>query len=262
MQVSHPAQYDPTQLFPISRDIARAAFNIDGKLPFYGEDVWNAYELSWLSPGGIPRVAIACFRVPAMSAFIVESKSVKLYLNSLNQSHFASAEDVCQTIKKDLSQAVGHTVAVDLILPEYFDSLHLSSPTGLCIDSATDTTDCYEVKPEFLCIHETRATERLYSRLLRTRCPVTNQPDWATVTIEYSGPAIDHAGLLRYLVSFREHNGFHENCVEKIFLDITQHCTPDRLLVQARFTRRGGIDINPVRASYPVRGTNLRLANQ
>lgn len=263
-KVSHPKSYEPDQLFAISRQNARSELGLaaSSRLPFYGEDVWNCYEVSWLTTTGMVQVAMASFRVPASSSFIVESKSVKLYLNGFNQSRFPSPEAVRKAMTTDLSRATGSTVEVELYLPGQFQPLAIHSPSGTCIDGVLNSADCYDVNPDFLhCTTETRS-ERLYSHLLRTRCPVTDQPDWATLFVDYSGPAIDHAGLLRYLISYREHNGFHENCVERIFTDLQQYCQPETLLVEARFTRRGGIDINPIRASFPVQSENRRLANQ
>lgn len=247
----YPRHYDPSQLFPIPRAGKRHEIGIDGALPFHGVDIWNAYELSWLDARGKPQVAVACFEVPATSPNIIESKSFKLYLNSF------AAERIDETtlqarLQADLAAAAGARVSVRLTAAGDFTRLALSEPKGTLIDTLDIGIDHYgPPHPAFLATAAIPAEERLVSHLLKSNCPVTGQPDWGSVIIDYRGPAIDHAGLLRYLVSFREHNEFHEQCVERIFMDLSRHCAPERLSVYARYTRRGGLDINPFRSSQP-----------
>lgn len=251
--------YDATLLFAIERSRARAALNLGCELPFVGEDVWNAWELSWLAPSGKPAIAIAEIRVPCHSDLLVESKSLKLYLNSFANSRFDSSDQVEACISRDLSALLGANVSVRLRpLEEPFVAL----PVGVCIDDIDVDIECYEVAPSLLTAAGEVVTERLYSHLLRSRCPVTGQPDWATLSISYSGAAIDRAGLLKYLVSFRNHQGFHEQLVEQIFLDLQQHCAPDSLTVYGRFTRRGGVDINPWRSTEVAVAPNWREIRQ
>ncbi|MBI9087918.1 MAG: NADPH-dependent 7-cyano-7-deazaguanine reductase QueF [Desulfobacterium sp.] len=260
--VGHSETYAPSHLFPVPRKESRKALGLVSALPFHGVDIWNAYELSWLTPKGKPCVAMGEFSFPCTSKHIVESKSLKLYLNSLNQTCFDAPETVARTIQKDLSVAAGAQAAVTLLMPEEFAKMQICSPQGDCLDGLDLGMDTYTREPGYLTTRSVKAEEQLYSRLLRTNCPVTGQPDWATVMIDYSGNAIDHAGLLRYIVSFRQHTGFHENCVERIFMDIVNRCQPDRLSVNARFTRRGGLDINPQRSTNEKRFPNIRLARQ
>lgn len=248
-EVAYVSSYKPELLFPVPRETGRELLGITGELPFAGCDFWNCYELSWLEPGGKPRVAIAEIIFALDSTNIVESKSLKLYLNSFNQTRFTGPKEVREVMQKDLEKVVQGQVKVTLKLPEMFQSCIIEEPGGLCLDNLAIETDCYTCNPDFLISGGAHVHERLHSNLLRSNCPVTGQPDWATVIVEYSGKAIDHAGLLRYIVSFREHTGFHENCVEQIFVDLTNRCKPDTLMVYARFTRRGGLDINPFRAS-------------
>jgi 7-cyano-7-deazaguanine reductase len=244
--------YAPELLFPIERSQGRADLGLHGDgLPFQGVDLWNAYELSWLDPKGKPRVAMGEFHVPADSPRIIESKSFKLYLNSFNGERL-TAQTVRERLARDLGTAAGVPVALQLAEPEQFSSLRLEEPAGTCIDDQILEIDCYgPPRPEFLTAEGTRepVRETLFSRLLKSNCPVTGQPDWASVQIRYTGAPIDRAGLLRYLVSFREHREFHEHCVERIFMDITRRCAPIRLEISARYSRRGGLDINPFRSS-------------
>ncbi len=260
--VCHSETYAPSHLFPVPRQEARKALGLVTALPFHGGDIWNAYELSWLTPKGKPCVAMGEISFPCNSGNIVESKSLKLYLNSLNQTRFDSPETVAQTIRKDLSVAAGAQVAMTLLMPEEFARMQICPPQGECLDVPDLAIDAYEREPAYLTTRSVKVEEKLYSHLLRTNCPVTGQPDWATVMIGYSGNAIDHEGLLRYIVSFRQHTGFHENCVERIFMDILNQCQPDRLSVNARFTRRGGLDINPHRSTDEKFCSNTRLARQ
>lgn len=254
--VSYPTAYDPTLLFPIARAQARQEIGLVGpNLPFSGWDLWNAYELSWLTPQGMPQVGILRLFVDCQSPNIIESKSLKLYLNSFNQTSFESTEVMLQTLRKDLSSAAGSQVKVELILPRDFASLSIAEFEGIDLDTQSLSIDCYEPNPDLLCLTpgienaKSTVTESLFSRLLKSNCPVTSQPDWACIKIDYTGPQIDRAALLKYIISFRMHNGFHEQCVERIFTDILNRCQPQQLSVYARYTRRGGLDINPWRAT-------------
>jgi len=242
-------RYDAGLLFPVERAPQRAELGICGTPPFRGVDLWNAYELSWLDASGKPQVAIATFAVPAESPYLVESKSVKLYLTAFNQTRFAAEGDVAATIARDLAQATGIAVGVALTLPQEFATLPHSELTGVCLDTLPLAFDRHEPAPEALVARGPAVAETLYTRLFRSVCPVTGQPDFASVQLAYRGARIDHAGLLRYLVSFRRHPGFHEHCVERIHTDVWQRCRREALSVYARFTRRGGIDINPWRTS-------------
>lgn len=261
-KVSYSSKYDSGRLFAVPRADTRSKLGIGTQLPFYGGDIWNAYEISWLNQKGKPCVAMAQIAFPITSTNIIESKSLKLYLNSFNQTCFYSFHEVAAVMKKDLCRVAMGDVTVELILPPQFYLSRLIEPEGICLDNQDIQIDQYHICPDFLISCGPGCTERLFSNLLKTNCPVTDQPDWATVVIDYSGHRIDHAGLLRYLVSFREHTGFHENCVERIFIDITRRCNPEKLFVQARFTRRGGIDINPFRSSFPTASKNLRYTRQ
>lgn len=254
--------YDPDQLCPIARDIGRSAARIPDGVRCYGEDIWNIYELSWLTPSGRPEVAMAEVRVPSDSPCLIESKSLKLYCNSFNMSCFADAAAVARAMTQDLSRASGAPVRVELIAPERFAAVHVREPNGRCLDEVDTSGFVYEIEPEFLVTENQDCREGLFSRLFRSRCPVTGQPDWATVYVRYAGSRILPGGLLRYLVSFREHQGFHEACVERIHADIIQRCRPRELHVSARFTRRGGIDINPVRSTRPGPWDNIRDPRQ
>lgn len=263
--VACPSAYDAALLFPIPRAQARAALGLDEALPFAGVDLWNAYELSWLDPRGKPQVALAEFRVPASSPNLIESKSFKLYLNSFAQEKLANAEALRALLTADLSAAAGAPVAVNLIAPTSPQAFPVSVLPGELIDSVAIAIEHYgPPAPELLKADaEQPVEETLVSHLFRSNCPVTGQPDWASLQIVYAGPRIDRASLLRYLVSFRTHSDFHEACVERIFLDLRARCGCTRLAVYARFTRRGGLDINPFRA---LPGTpmpdNLRLSRQ
>lgn len=243
--VDYPRGYDPALLFPIPRAHGRAAIGLhDDALPFTGMDRWHAYELGWLDPRGKPVVATATITVPAQSPQLIESKSLKLYLNSLNAHRFEAPEAVRERIARDLSQAAGAAVDVAFGLPPMAQSDPAASVDG--IDVACDVYDTPQ--PAFLAAEAADIVEEaLRSDLLKSNCPVTGQPDWASVRIAYRGPRIERAGLLRYLVSFREHAEFHEQCVERIFVDLLARCRPQSLSVEARYTRRGGLDINPWR---------------
>ena len=245
--VDYPRHYDAGLLFPIPRALGREALGIDATaLPFAGSDRWYGYELSWLDARGKPRVATLACEVPATTPQLVESKSIKLYLNSFNATRFDDAEAVRARIAADLSHAAGGTVTVAFGVPAAADD-----DAGASIDDlALDIDDYGPPNPAHLQADATDPVEELLrSDLLKSNCPVTGQPDWASVRIAYRGPRIDRAGLLRYLVSFRDHCEFHEQCVERIFVDLQARCGPQSLRVEARYTRRGGLDINPWRAT-------------
>lgn len=256
------SDYSPDLLFPIARQASRQALSLGVVLPFCGEDVWTAYEISWLDDCGKPQVAIAEFSIPCNSEFIVESKSFKLYLNSFNQSRFSSFMQVADILAKDLTLVVGATVSVNLCrLSEFRRDVDL--PQGVLIDDLVVSVEHYHPEPKLLTVCKEVVEEALYSDLLRTNCPVTGQPDWASVQIVYRGPKIDRENLLRYIVSFRQHQDFHEHCVERMFVDILTRCQPEKLSVYARYTRRGGLDINPFRTTDAAETPpQLRLVRQ
>ncbi len=263
--VAFPSSYDAGLLFPIPRTEARSKLGLDEALPFVGVDLWNAYELSWLDLRGKPQVALAEFRVPATSPNLVESKSFKLYLNSFAQERLANADALRATLISDLSAAAGAPVSVSLIAPTSPQAFPVSVLPGELIDGVAITIENYGPPAPELLKSDAQETveETLVSHLFRSNCPVTGQPDWASLQIAYTGPRIDRAALLRYLVSFRTHSDFHEACVERIFLDLRARCAPVKLSVYARFTRRGGLDINPFRAlPGAAMPDNLRLSRQ
>jgi 7-cyano-7-deazaguanine reductase len=261
---SYAGAYDPGLLYAIPRAPQRAALGVPDPPPFVGADLWNAYELTWLDARGKPRVALVEFRVPADSAAIVESKSVKLYLMSFAASRFEDAEAVRAAIGRDLTAATGAPIAA-VLTPPTAGGFAIAALAGECIDDLPIAIEHYgPPKPALLSVDEEHAaSETLVSHLLKSNCPVTGQPDYASVQIRYRGPRLDRVGLLRYLVSFRDHPEFHEQCVERIFMDLWNVACPAELSVYARYTRRGGIDINPFRSSS--RGeepANPRLARQ
>jgi len=245
------AAYAPDLLYPIPRQLKRDELCLDGAaLPFVGEDLWNAYELSWLNPKGKPVVAVGTLRVPADSPNLIESKSLKLYFNSLNQTVFANTDAVAATLGVDLSAAAGAPVAVELQPLGNRPAAQIGYPEGVLLDDLDIACDAYQPAPQLLTtLAGPVVEETLYSHLLKSNCLVTGQPDWAMLVVRYRGRPLDRAGLLRYIVSFRQHNEFHEQCVERIFCDISRRCRPEALAVHARYTRRGGLDINPFRSS-------------
>lgn len=263
---TYVSEYAPSLLFPIARAEKRAELGITGTLPFFGMDIWNAYEVSWLNARGKPQVAIATFSVPADSPNIIESKSFKLYLNSFNQTRLDSPETLVEHLRTDLSQGFGATVHVTLTLPEAFNQLQMGELSGLLLDRLDIDVDEFQPNPSLLQarLDEAIVEETLVSHLLKSNCLVTGQPDWGSVQIRYVGPQIDQEGLLRYLIGFRQHNEFHEQCVERIFMDILRQCRPQKLSVYARYTRRGGLDINPWRSNFTTGHPpgNARLARQ
>ncbi|MFC0398250.1 NADPH-dependent 7-cyano-7-deazaguanine reductase QueF [Paraburkholderia rhizosphaerae] len=258
-------QYDASLLFPIARSNAREQIGIGARLPFFGTDIWNAYELSWLNARGKPQIAVATFYVPADSPNIVESKSFKLYLGSFAQTKFDSADIVRDTIRRDVSACCGATVSLHLYGPAEFGKLKLDELDGLSLDRLDLDTEVYQPDASLLkaALDEAPVEETLYSNLLKSNCPVTGQPDWGSVQIHYVGPQIDQASLLRYIISYRTHTGFHEQCVEKMFVDLLDACQPVKLAIYARYTRRGGLDINPFRTNFNLpMPDNLRTARQ
>jgi 7-cyano-7-deazaguanine reductase len=264
-------QYDASLLFPIPRAVKREELGIQGAPIFFGADLWTAFELSWLNLKGKPQVAIAHIMVPAETTHIVESKSFKLYLNSFNATRFVDVQAVRDCMREDLDQALWHggtiqsRCGVKIILPEDFDKEPVHELDGLNLDRMDIECTQYQPAPELLTAEHDEApvTETFVSHLLKSNCLVTGQPDWGSVQISYSGSQIDQAGLLQYIVSFRNHNEFHEQCVERIFMDIWTRCKPLKLSVYARYTRRGGLDINPWRTSHPQSPpANIRTARQ
>ncbi len=267
-QTSYIDVYDNSLLQPISRKFAREQLQIIGDLPFYGFDILNCYEVSWLSQTGKPEVRILEFMVSSDSPNIIESKSLKLYLNSFSNTKLSSSEQVIELITRDLGLIFGSDVIVFLKDLESYDGTRLQSFSGVNLDKLDVTITSFEISqnlPKLLEDDTNIVDEVLYSNLLKSNCLVTQQPDWASVQISYRGRKIDHSSLLKYLVSFRNHNEFHEQCIESIFCDISKFCIPDELTVYARYTRRGGIDINPIRSSSNLDVTkisNLRHIRQ
>ena len=248
----YPEAYDPGLLVAVDRALNRASLATPAPLPFDGEDRWTAFEVSWLDARGVPTAAIAELVVPARSPRLCESKSLKLYLGSLNGARFASADAAAGTIAADLGRATGAAVEVALWGPERWDAWGPGALPGRCIDGAPIEGPSFVLDAGILdgaADASREVSEAVLSHLFRSRCPITAQPDWASVWIRYRGPAIDDGRLLRYLLSFRDHGEFHEHCVERIFADLWTRCGPRALTVAARFTRRGGLDINPWRAS-------------
>lgn len=264
-RTAYQSHYNPDLLFPIPRKLNREKINISEKLPFVGFDLWNHYEVSWLNDKGKPIVGFAEIRIDCNSPNIIESKSMKLYFNSFNNTKIKNRETLQNIIQNDLEKQIGSAIHLKIdsidnkkqeILSPGFD--------GFCID--TLDIDCFEytLNPNLLFTEETKISETLHSNLLKANCLVTQQPDWGSVQIQYQGKKINHEGLLRYLVSYRNGNDFSEQCIERIFMDIMQHCKPEALFIYGRFTRRGGIDINPYRSTKSVNPEpmNSRLCRQ
>lgn len=259
------SEYDPSLLCPVPRQLKRDELEIGKQLPFSGIDIWNAYELSWLTPAGKPVVAMAEFRFLCESPNLIESKSFKLYLNSFNQTRIESADTLVHTLANDLSNACGAPVTVFMTAMDDPAGQHIGSLPGLCIDATEVSEPTYALNSELLkgaTNPDDIVAEELHSHLLKSNCLVTRQPDWGSVLIRYHGARIDREALLRYLISFRQHNEFHEQCVERIFSDLMHYCHPDKLSVYARYTRRGGLDINPFRSNFEENIDNIRLARQ
>ena len=255
---SYPKTYAPDMLYPIPRALGRANLALPADALSIGMDWWQVFEMSWLNSHGISQVAMARLAIPATSDYIVESKSLKLYFNSLNFTEFDNQQAVKATVEKDLSACLKTDVTLEIFEVNIANSLPISAPQGDCIDNALDSSDkkiaiVSDVDPSSLTVANHGASDSqlqiLHSHLLRSNCPVTNQPDWGTLEIQIDSQPIDRAGLLEYILSFRQHNGFHEQCVEQIFSDLTQAFAPKTLMVRAWYTRRGGIDINPCRVS-------------
>lgn len=259
------ATYSPHLLFPIPRAPKWAELGLTAEtLPYQGVDLWNCYELSWLLPSGKPVVAIGEFEIPADSPNIIESKSFKLYLNSLNQSVFESREALLELMSADLSAAAGKPVRVRLRTLDEVTADGVATLPGRCIDELDVAIQDYDhPRPELLACDAGRVVEEsLHSHLLKSNCPVTGQPDWGSVVVEYRGAALLPESLLAYLVSFRQHADFHEQCVERIFLDLQRLLRPEKLTVYARYVRRGGLDINPYRSTEALVVDNRRLVRQ
>lgn len=261
--VEYSSQYTSSLLFPIARKPNRDEIGVAIPLPFYGYDLWNNYEISWLNPKGKPVVAIAQFIIPAESTYIIESKSLKLYFYSFNQTRFADQSTVLNHITADLSKAADAPVTVNLISLSDKSIAHFDTLLGNCLDDLDVQIDSYLPTPHILSTENTVITESVHSHLLRSNCPITNQPDWGSVQITYTGPKINPENLLKYLISLRNHNEFHEHCVERIFMALKTQCNPIELTVYARYTRRGGLDINPYRTTNPhFQISNPRLIRQ
>ena len=264
-KTEYSSQYDRTLLQPVPRALNRDGLGITQNQPFtIGADIWTAYEISWLNEKGLPQVAIADIYLDYQSQNLIESKSFKLYLNSFNQSKFADSNAVQQTMQRDLSECAQGDVKVRLNPVAVYDSQKIDHLQGDCIDEQDIEITSYEFNADWLkdCVSDEIVEEKLVSHLLKSNCLITNQPDWGTLHIHYVGKKIDHENLLRYVVSFRQHNEFHEQCVERIFCDLMHYAKPEKLTVYARYTRRGGLDINPFRSNFENLPENLRLARQ
>lgn len=264
-KTEYASQYDRTLLQPVPRALNRDGLGITQNQPFtIGADIWTAYEISWLNEKGLPQVAIADIYLDYQSQNLIESKSFKLYLNSFNQSKFADFNAVQQTMQGDLSECAQGDVKVRLNPVAVYDSQKIDHLQGDCIDEQDIEITSYEFNADWLkdCVSDEIVEEKLVSHLLKSNCLITNQPEWGTLYIHYVGNKIDHQKLLRYVVSFRQHNEFHEQCVERIFCDLMHYAKPEKLTVYARYTRRGGLDINPFRSNFENLPENLRLARQ
>lgn len=251
--VTYCGDYQPALLFALPRSLKRECLGIHGETPpFYGFDLWNAYEFSWLNPKGKPIAAIAQFLIPCGSPQLIESKAFKLYLNSFHQTQFNSLEEVSARLEHDLSACAQAPVMLEVAPLSTIQGCDLGRPAGICLDNLDISIDQYTVDPTLLTIADaTVVTESLYTDIFKSNCLGTRQPDWGTIRIEYTGPQLNHAQLLKYLISYRQHNEFGEHCVERIFIDIMQYCQPQALTVTGHFTRRGGLDINPCRSTDP-----------
>ncbi|WP_434321454.1 NADPH-dependent 7-cyano-7-deazaguanine reductase QueF [Haemophilus influenzae] len=264
-KTEYASQYDRTLLQPVPRALNRDGLGITQNQPFtIGADIWTAYEISWLNEKGLPQVAIADIYLDYQSQNLIESKSFKLYLNSFNQSKFTDFNAVQQTMQRDLSECAQGDVKMRLNPVAVYDSQKIDHLQGDCIDEQDIEITSYEFNANWLknCVSDEIVEEKLVSHLLKSNCLITNQPDWGTLHIHYVGKKIDHEKLLRYVVSFRQHNEFHEQCVERIFCDLMHYAKPEKLTVYARYTRRGGLDINPFRSNFENLPKNLRLARQ
>ena len=264
-QTKYAEKYDRTLLQPVPRRLNRDQLNITATQPFtIGADIWTAYEISWLNPKGVPQVAIADVSIDFRSENLIESKSFKLYLNSFNQTTFADFADVQQTLQRDLQDCAQGEVKVRLNSLADYTAQPIVALSGECIDAQDIEVRDYAFNATLLnhCTGEHLIEETLVSHLLKSNCLITQQPDWGSLQIHYVGKQINREQLLRYIISFRQHNEFHEQCVERIFCDLMQYAKPEKLTVYARYTRRGGLDINPYRSNFEPLPQNVRLARQ
>ncbi|QDE31871.1 MULTISPECIES: NADPH-dependent 7-cyano-7-deazaguanine reductase QueF [Shewanella] len=262
---AYQAEYDASLLQGVPRKLNRDALALSGELPFHGTDIWTGYELSWLNAKGKPVVAIMEVQLDINSVNLIESKSFKLYLNSFNQTKFENAEAVQDTLSRDLAACAQGEVTVNVIEPKHFNLERIVDLPGTCIDDLDIEIEEYTFKPDHLLDStdsDKSVAETLNSNLLKSNCLITSQPDWGSVMVRYQGPKIDREKLLRYLISFRQHNEFHEQCVERIFVDLKKYCHCTKLTVYARYTRRGGLDINPYRSDFENPPESNRLARQ
>ena len=261
--IAYVDTYDASLLFPIPRASNRDDLGILRPLPFHGYDIWNAYELSWLNTEGKPQLVVAEFYVPCASENIIESKSWKLYLNSFSQTVFNREQDVLNTIKRDLSEAAGANIDVRFLSLQAAQLRGLAQVEGHSLDSLSLKIETYTLDPNLLSLDgDGEVEEILTTDLFKSNCPMTHQPDWASIYVHYHGPKINHVDLLAYLISYRQHADYHEQCVERIFMDLMHHCRCQQLTVSARFTRRGGLDINPFRSNFAGHPENRRLVRQ
>ncbi|OOF78450.1 NADPH-dependent 7-cyano-7-deazaguanine reductase QueF [Rodentibacter caecimuris] len=264
-KTEYVSEYDRTLLQSVPRALNRDDLGITQTQPFtIGADIWTAYEVSWLNEKGVPQVAIADIYLDQQSQNLIESKSFKLYLNSFNQSKFTDFKQVAQVMQQDLTECAQGEVKVRLNPLSFYQAQKIDHLQGDCIDGQDIDITNYEFNPDWLkdCVSNERVEEYLVSHLLKSNCLITNQPDWGTLQIHYIGKKINRKKLLRYVVSFRQHNEFHEQCVERIFCDLMRYAKPEKLTVYARYTRRGGLDINPFRSNFETLPENLRLARQ
>jgi queuine synthase len=264
-QTQYAEKYDCTLLQPVPRHLNRDTLGITQTQPFsIGADIWTAYEISWLNPKGVPQVAIADVQIDFRSENLIESKSFKLYLNSFNQTKFADAAEVQDILQQDLQDCAKGEVKVQLNSLADYTAKPIVALSGECIDELDIEIQDYAFNAELLknCTGDNMVEEMLVSHLLKSNCLITQQPDWGSLQIHYVGKQINHEQLLRYIISFRQHNEFHEQCVERIFCDLMQYAKPEKLTVYARYTRRGGLDINPYRSNFEALPQNLRLARQ
>lgn len=261
----YQAEYDASLLQGVPRSLNRNAIALTERLPFHGADIWTGYELSWLNAKGKPMVAIVEVYLSYESLNLIESKSFKLYLNSFNQTKFDNIDSLQKTLIQDLSQCAQGDVNIKIVEPKNFATQRIIELPGTCIDDLDIAVSDYTFNPDYLensTDEKQIVAETLNSNLLKSNCLITSQPDWGSVMIRYQGPKIDREKLLRYLISFRQHNEFHEQCVERIFVDLKRFCHCAKLTVYARYTRRGGLDINPYRSDFEQPGENHRLARQ
>ncbi len=255
--------YNPELLFPILRSVKRKELGIDSdSLSFYGRDLWYGYELSWLDKQGKPVVRVALFELPCHSPHLIESKSLKLYLNSFNQSEFSDESQVRDILEKDLSGCAGEAVKVTLMNVQQLETFGFQATPGLCIDDLDISVSTYSYNPDLLKKGQGRMEETIHTHLLKSNCPVTGQPDWGTLVIEYKGDAIDHSAFLQYICSFRDHQEFHEQCVERVFTDLQTRFEFEELTVYAQYLRRGGLDINPWRSTQNKMPKPVRFIRQ